>query len=176
VLPIVADQGVYNLSPKILMVKRCQLLSMTYPLDGPKTYFEVDERMAGWIGTNGTVGTAGSGGHPYCFLNEPGNTITFIQAPSVADMALLVVSRLPLITFGLKTAPEIDEQYHIDLCDWAAHLAFLKPDSDTLNLNLAKHYEDQFTAKFGPLPDAYTERMRKVLSQQNRMRPRTFGS
>ena len=122
------------------------------------------------------MGTAGSGGTPFYFINEPGNTITFVPSPSASDTASLVVSRLPLTPFGLRTQPEIDERYHLGLVHWAAHLAFSKPDSETGNLNLAKVHEDLFAREFGALPDAYSERMRKVLSQQQRMRPRQFGS
>lgn len=175
-LSITADQAVYNLSPKILQIKRCQLASMSFPLIGPVNYPELDEFIPGWFGTNGTVGTSGSGGYPTYFLNEPGNTITFILAPSSNDTARLIVSRIPLTPFTLTTSPEIDEHYHENLCDWAAHLAFKKPDSETANLNLSKYYEDKFTEKFGPLPNALTEKLRKVVSQQQRMRSREFGS
>jgi hypothetical protein len=173
---IVGDTAVYNLSPKILQIKRCQLQSMTYPLRGPVSYSELDERMSGWMGTNGTIGTAGSGGHPDYFLNEPGNTLTLIQAPSTSDTAHLVISRLPLTPFTMLTSPEIDEKYHEGLMNWAGHLAFMKPDSETLNLNLAKVYEQRFISQFGVLPDAYSERMRRTLCQRQRMRPREFGS
>jgi hypothetical protein len=175
-LAIVGDTATYSLSPKILQVKRCQLRSMSTPLIGPLMRDEVDEYFSGWLGTNGTVGTAGSGGYPSAFINDPGNTITFIPGPSTSDTAMLVVSRIPLLSFTLETSPEIDEKYHIDLCDWAAHLAFMKPDSDTINLNLSKYYEDSFTEKFGPLPNAKTDRMIKSLSQKGRMRARPFGS
>jgi len=176
VLTIVANQAVYNLSPKILQIKRCQLKSMTYPLAGPVRYPELDERMSGWLGTSGTVGTAGSSGTPSAFLNEPGNTITFVLAPSVSDTAYLVVSRIPLTPFTLNTAPEIDEQYHLGLCDWAAHLAYLKPDSETINLELSNVYAGRFEQQFGSLPDARTQELRKTISQRQRFRPRTFGS
>lgn len=175
-VPIVADQATYSLSPKILMIKRCQLASMSYPLQGPVTQSELDELYPNWFGTNGTVGTAGSGGVPICFTNEPNNSLTFILAPSSNDIARLVVSRIPLWPFTLDTSPEIDEQYHVDICDWAAHLAYSKPDSETLNFNLAKIYEDRFTAKFGSLPDAYVQKTRRIVSQKQRMRPREFGS
>ena len=175
-LTTVAEQATYNLSPKILMIKRCQLKSMTYPLTGPVSYDELDEQMSGWLGTSGTVGTAGSGGVPDFFMNEPPNTITFVKAPSIADTANLVVSRIPLMSFTLQTSPEIEEKYHEGLCNWVAHLAFMKPDSETLNLNLAKHYEQQFTDAFGPLPTALAERWRKTLSTKQRMRAREFGS
>ena len=175
-LALIANQVFYNLSPKILQIRRCQLLSMAYPLNGPVSYSEMDGQFPGWIGTSGTVGTAGSGGYPFYFLNEPGNTITFIPAPSENNTAYLVVSRIPLTPFTLQTSPEIDEKYHEGLMDWAAHLAYMKNDSDTLNLNMAKLYEDKFARQFGLLPDAYSDRMRKVLSQKQRMRPRVFGS
>jgi hypothetical protein len=217
-LTIAAGQATYNLSPKILQVRRCQLRSMSYPLLGPVTYEELDERLSGWWGTAGTVITSGTGGAttnawtageaytagtsvahgthatagtyatagtiitatlgglPMYFLNEPTNTITFVQAPSADDTAQLIVSRIPLVSFTLSTSPEIEEKYHEGLMDWAAHLAFRKPDSDTLNLNLAKMYEDMFVRSFGTLPDAYSEKMRKTLSMQGRMRPREWGT
>ena len=175
-LSITAGAAIYNLSPKILQVKRVQLASMTYPLSGPLSYGELDELSSGWMGTAGSVGTAGSGGYPFGFLNEPGNTITFILAPSVSDTAYLVVSRLPLLPFTLLTSPEIDEHHHDGLMDWAAHLAFMKPDSDTQNFELAKYYEDAFTARFGPLPTARDERIKKRISMKQRMRFRAFGS
>lgn len=175
-LTVLANTATYILSPKILQVRRLQLQSMTYPLRGPLHYEQVDEEYSGWFGTNGTVGTCGSGGYPTAFLNEPGNTITFLFAPSANDTAYLTVSRLPLTPFTLSTAPEIDEKYHIDLCDWAAHLAYMKGDTETLNQNLAKFYEDRFTQKFGPIVNGYSERMRKVISQKGKMRTREFGS
>lgn len=175
-LSLVAGQAVYNLSPKILMVKRCQLIGMSYPLVGPLTYAEADEWMAGWRGTSGTVGTSGSGGFPSGYLNEPGNTITFLLAPSASGTANLIVSRLPLMSFGLDGSPEIPESYHEGLLNWAAHLAYMKPDSETFNPGRAQIYEKLFTDQFGPLPDAKSERLRKTMMMNARMRPRQFGS
>lgn len=173
---IVANQATYNLSQKILQIRRCQLKSMTYPLLGPVLPVELDERMSGWWSTAGTVGTAGSGGNPTYFMNEPGNTLTFVLAPSVSDTAYLEVSRIPLTPFTLTSTPEVEEKYHMGLCDWAAHLAFMKPGEKTLDLNLSKLYGDSFTRQYGPLRDAASERLRKSLSMQQRMRPRVFGS
>jgi hypothetical protein len=176
VLTLTAGQSMYYLSPKIIQVRRLQLDSMTYPLPGPVAYAELDSIYPGWQGTGGTCGTAGTGGVPSCWLNEPTNTITFILAPSASDTARLIVSRLPLMPFTLQTSPEIEERYHEGLLDWAAHLALMKPDSDTINLNLSELYEKKFIEQFGPLPDAYTEKIRKTVSQNQRMRARTFGS
>lgn len=175
-LAVIAGTSTYNLSRLILQIKRCQLSSLSLPLTGPLTYDDLDDRIPGWRGTGGIVGTSGSTGHPDAFLNEPGNTITFVRSPGANDTAYLVVSRLPLISFSYLTSPEIDERYHEGLMDWAAHLAYMKNDSDTQNLNLAAIHEKKFTTQFGLLPDAYSERMKKVISQKGRMRPRQFGS
>ena len=172
---ITANQAVYSVSPKILQIRRCQLSTMTYPLTGPVTDAELDDLFSGWQGTAGTVGTAGTGGVP-TFFRFNGSSIVFILAPSTNDTAYLTVSRLPLQPFGLNTSPEIDEQYHIGLCDWAAHLAYMKPDTETINLNLSKMYEAKFIEQFGTLQDATIQEWRKTLSQKARMRPREFGS
>jgi hypothetical protein len=37
-------------------------------------------------------------------------------------------------------------------------------------------YEQSFSAQFGVLPDAWSEKMRKTIKMQGRMRPRAFGS
>lgn len=174
-LSLVANQAVYNLSPKILQVRRCQILGMSYPLTGPVGYPELDDLVSGWIGTSGTVSTAGSGGNPTYYLNEPGSTITFVRAPSADGTAYLVVSRIPLTPFTLNTSPEIEEKWHRGLINWAAHLAYNKPDPDVYDKELSDYYEKQFTAEFGPLPSAYSERMRRALSSKQRMRPRAFG-
>jgi hypothetical protein len=130
------------------------------------------------LAVSGSYMTGGidNSGFPTYFLNEPGNTITFVRAPSSVTTAYLVVSRLPLTPFTLQTSPEIEEKYHEGLMNWATHLAYMKGDSETLNLNLAKMYEDMFVRQFGQIVDAYSERMRKVISQRQRMRPREFGS
>jgi hypothetical protein len=174
-LSLVAGKSVYSLNSKILMVKRCQLSGMSYPLAGPLTYNEADEQLPGWMGTSGTVGTASSGGYPSAFLNEPSNTITFLMAPVETGTAFMVVSRLPLLPFTLLTSPEIPERYHEGLLDWAAHLAYMKNDSDTFNPQKAKYYEDKFTSQFGALPNAKSERLVRSMQMNARMRPVRFG-
>ena len=204
-LNIIANQATYALSPKILQIRRCQIKSMTYPLIGPVTYSEIDSVLPGWWGTAGTVITSGSGGatttvitagtsstgtsatsgttitqlvggYPTYFVNEPANTITFVLSPSADDVAHLIVSRIPLTPFTLLTSPEIEEKYHEGLVDWAAHLAFMKPDSETINLKLATLYEAKFEGQFGPLPNAFSEKIRKTIPMMARMRPRPWGS
>lgn len=176
VIRLTAGVATYAISPKILQIKRCQLASYPYEIkESPIHLPYLDDEIPDWMGSSGTVGTEGTGGYPVRFFTETGS-ITFVKAPPVADTAYLVVARLPLTSFTLETSPEIDEKYHINICDWAAHLAFMKPDSDTFNKDLAVYYEARFTKNFGPLPDAYSEQMRKIYLQRARMRPVKFGS
>jgi len=153
---------------------------MSEPLT-PVTRDELDSLYYDWGAASGTAGTSGTAGgdgpvYPECFLSELGNELTLVKAPTINDIASLIVVRLPLLQFTLSTSPEIAERHHDGLLDWAAHLAYMKNDSDTLNLNLAAVYEKKFTERFGPMPDAYTEKMRRELPRRQRMRPREFGS
>jgi|SRR5271157_700327 len=177
---LIPNQAVYSFSRLVLQVERCKLSQMSLPLR-PRTRDELDAQTFQWEATLGTSGTAGTAGGdivvwPTWFIHEVNGEIVFVKTPTINDIAYLIVSRLPLQDFTLKTSPEIESQHHDGLLPWAAHLAFLKPDSDTQDLNLATIYDKIFTERFGPLPDAYAEKMRKMLPRQQRMRPRTFGS
>jgi hypothetical protein len=70
------------------------------------------------------------------------------------------VSRLPLNEMALNsnlsgtagygiTYPEIPGRYHKKMLYWAAHLSFLKNDSETFNLQKAELYEKKFEQHFG---------------------------
>lgn len=177
---IIPNVGVYTLSRLVLQIKRVKLASMSEPLL-PVARDELDALWYGWEGTSGTAGTAGTAGgdppvYPEYFVPELGNELVLVQTPTINDTASLIVARLPLKQFTISTSPEIAEKHHDGLLEWATHLAYLKNDSDTLNLNLATLFEKRFTDRFGPLPDAYSEKMRRELPRRQRMRPREFGS
>jgi hypothetical protein len=178
-ITIVPNTGTYTLSKKVLQIKRVKLSLMAEPLL-PTTRDELDSLVYSWETASGTAGTAGTAGgdpavYPTHFLSEVGNELVLIKTPTINDTVSMVVSRLPLFDFTLKTSPEIDPKHHDGLLDWAAHLAYMKNDSDTLNMTLAVYYEKKFTERFGPLPDAYAEKMRRELPRRQRMRVRTFG-
>ena len=178
-LTITPNVGTYTLSRLVLRVKRVKLATMTDPLIHV-TMDELDSTLSDWQAASGTAGTAGTAGgdsavYPSYFISELGNSLTLVRTPTINDTASLVVARLPLMQFGLTGTPEIHEKYHLDMLDWAAHLAYMKNDSDTMNINLAAYYEKSFTDRFGPLPDAYTDRMRRETPVNRQiMRPRSF--
>lgn len=177
---VIPNQSIYTLSPLVLQVERAQLSTMSHPLR-MRTRDELDATTYTWFGSSGTSGTFGTAGGdpaiaPEWFIHEAGKELILVRTPTINDVANLVVNRLPLVDFTLSTSPEIELHHHDGLFLWAAHLCYLKNDSDTQDLNLAQLYDNAFTQRFGPMPDAYMEKMRKQLPRQQRMRPRTFGS
>lgn len=172
-LSMSASVQVYSLHSKVLQVRRLALTSSPEnPLLGPVTRFEFDTYFKGWVSATGL---------PVAFMTEAnrnGVEITFDKAPLSAVAASLVVARLPLsaLVDASSSIPEIPEMYHRDLLDWAKHVAYLKNDSDTLNMTLAQYYEEKFTAKFGPLPSASDERKRRMMPPRPRAFDREFGT
>lgn len=73
-------------------------------------------------------------------------------ATEADDEVSLEVYRLPMARF--TTTPEIPEEYHLDLCEYAAYLAFRRHDEDTKDNRKADYHLAEFTARFGELPSA----------------------
>lgn len=116
-------------------------------------------------------------GVPGYYVHEANDELLLNTMLYSADSASLLVARLPLQDFSTGSTETIETKamYHDDLLLWGAHKAFLKNDSDTLNLQLADYYEKQFTARFGPLPDTATELKRKRLPIHRAARSKEFG-
>ena len=68
--------------------------------------------------------------------------------------------RLPAGPLTLEGAPEIAPVFHLDLVDWALHLAYLKNDAETLNREKAADAAARFERVFGPrlTADQYRKR------------------
>lgn len=71
---------------------------------------------------------------------------------------------------GAFELPEINKRHHEDLIYWMARRAYLKPDSETFDLERAKYYEAQFIDKVGARRSAAEEGQRQRMSNR---RPRT---
>jgi hypothetical protein len=169
----------YTLSKKIIKIDSIQLALSTVPLI-QTTRVEMENWITNWGALTGTpeyfifeetVGSAGTSG-------AYGWTLRLIPIPVVDDTATIQCWRFPLVDMNLTSktsAPEIDSTYHYDMLEWAAHLAFRKPDSDTINLPLSGMYAQSFTAKFGPLPSVKQEVRRRSIPTNMSIRPRAFG-
>lgn len=83
----------------------------------------------------------------------------WIQVPEVADMADLMIHRLPLkhITALQHQPEEIDEQHHLALLDWMKALAYKRPGTAYFNPSLSA----AFAASF----DAYCEQVKRELAR-----------
>jgi hypothetical protein len=180
-IPIQVGVSWYPLHDKVLLVKRAKFgtsFQHSYPLR-QTTRSRMDQEHPGWSGRHGQVGA-------YIIENE--GEIMFVGASIEAGTAFLQVSRLPLNELTLNsnltgtagygiTYPEIPERYHRKMLYWAAHLAFLKNDSETFNLQKSELYEKKFEQHFGKAVSAKTERfMRSNNLDSARMRSRPFGS
>lgn len=90
-----------------------------------------------------------------CFAIQDDTRITLVERPSVAGTLYVEGYRLPLRALvNDNDKPEINEAHHRHLVHWALHKAFSKPDADAADPTRAKTAEAEFTAYFGPLPDA----------------------
>lgn len=54
--------------------------------------------------------------------------------------------------------PEIPERWHLRMCDWALHLAYMKQDSEIFDQQAADRYAALFTASFGQFNTANVQR------------------
>lgn len=168
-LTLSASTATFAIHSKILQVRRLTIGSSDVPLT-QTTRQELDEEIPAWWSVYGL---------PVKYvLDTVDNTVTFYPFPQSATTASMIVARLPLksLTLAGSSIPEINPLYHHDLLIWGRREAYLKHDSDTYNPELAKVFEDEFTAKFGPLPSARDERLRKSRPMELRVRPREFGT
>lgn len=78
----------------------------------------------------------------------------------------LRVIRMPieaLVKTQLKVAPEVPEEHHLEMLDWAAYLALRVQDQDAGNSSQAEKFESRFMAT---VRRAQRTQMRKLFSPQ----------
>ena len=145
VIPIVADQSLYQISPKILQTLRFQLASQTYPIE-PMTQAELDKSVPNWRELTSSVGTP-----PYTYCTDyQTDSIYLVPPPYVYDTANLTNSIFPLA--DLTAVSPDDElgfrsEYHKDLIPGVLAVAFGKQDVETYRPDLVTRYEAEFGAR-----------------------------
>lgn len=104
-------------------------------------------------------------GTPRLFVvDEANRTIRFVPTPSAEfDSAVvqLAVARLPMEPLSLATnnTPEMDEDYHLDILEWAAWRALRNHDVDAENMAKASAHKTQFNTAI----DEYKKAMKRQL-------------
>lgn len=82
--------------------------------------------------------------------------------PSVAGTLQLAVYRYPLLALeDADDEPEIGVEHHDGLIDWMLYRMFGTKDSETGDPQRAAQALSDFTERFGPRPDADTQRRRR---------------
>jgi hypothetical protein len=92
-------------------------------------------------------------------LSEDG--LILLQPVSTPMDVVLTIYRLPVAYIMPESGPEIREQHHINLIDWALRCAYLKQDADTFDKDAAMRHEIAFMRAFGERNDANVQRKHK---------------
>lgn len=143
-ITLVAATGVYALHKSVLKVLSVRLSDSTVDLyAGSRNLFQpvvVD-----------TFAQTNTPGRPSMWApDEEYRKLRVFPAPDTASAALtlrLRVVRGPVadLTLNALTAePEIPEEYHLDLCDWAAYRALSQQEVDGEAVAAAKGFKDSF--------------------------------
>lgn len=95
------------------------------------------------------------------FIDDTGK-ITLVGTPSSSDTLNLSVYRLPTTSLsGNSDTPEIQERYHLGLLNWVLHRAYMKQDSETLDVDKSKAHLEYFVLEFGARPNNLELQIRK---------------
>ncbi|AVQ84289.1 phage adaptor protein [Variovorax sp. PMC12] len=94
-------------------------------------------------------------------------TLRLVNTPTAAGTLFIEGYRLPLATMTANDdVPEIHKAHHEKLIQWPLHRAFSIPDSQAFDPNRAAIAEGEFTAYFGPMPDADMRRITREDTDQ----------
>ena len=151
----------YPTSQKIKKIVNCYRASDGYPLL-QKTEAWLDTNFAQWRSIQGA---------PIYYIEKKGMVrVTPIPDATInsgtgKDTLIFGAYRLPLrdmVVTG-NSAPEIDEQYHINLLDHVCELAYAKQDADTYDAQKSIRHAQAFIQKFGPPVSALVEQNMRLI-------------
>jgi len=161
-----ADQATYNLHKSVLRVLSARLSDTDIDLTRTDHYF-----IRPYVGVpepelfQPSYQYTEPSSRPRLYSTDNAvRVIRFRPAPNAdaaALSALLRVVRLPLKPLSLDQVdccPEVPEEYHLELVDWAVYRALMLPNVDTQARQTAKDYRDRFEAS---LREAKRDRWRQ---------------
>lgn len=155
---VVAGTAEYDYNPLIIKIKSAVLGSEAkelYP-----TEFEQLIGIKDWRTKEHTP--------THYVVDESAYKIRLYPIPVINDELQLIYNRLPLTPLDWATpdgVPEIPEQYQIDMLDYAAHMAYMKDEANTLDPQKAITHLQKFNAQFSN-NSAYTETRRRRTSNR----------
>jgi hypothetical protein len=128
----------YTLDPRIVFVSEIGVV-----LDPGETY---QSYHALRDNTRGQQFVTFSAGRPLCYTAQASSgTIRFVPVPDAIYKIIMTVARKPLniLERGADT-PEINEDYHLALCDYVAYRALSNNDVDGTNQAAGQSFLDRW--------------------------------
>lgn len=132
--------ALYNLSNTIVEVRSAIMALGTKELMSTSERV-LDQSYTSWRSATGT---------PRSYFVSATNEIRVHPQPIVADTINMTVTRFPNTPITTSSSPEIQVRDHPGLLLWILYRMYMKNDSETLNVDKAKDYEEQFDKWFGP--------------------------
>ena len=134
-------RSVYEIAD-LRFVPAGQIRSVALPLFSREW---LDDKRPGWRDLVGT---------PECAI-QTDRRIRLVGAPDTDGVLHLEAYRTPLKALENDTdKPELAEQHHRHLVNWALYRAFSRPDSETIDPQRAELALSAFTRYFGLAPDS----------------------
>lgn len=138
-ISINTSTGTYGLAVTITGIVSAKLEDGTEPL------METSERVLDLTVPSWRTAT----GTPRSYIKTPTNSIIVYPVPVTTDTVQMTVSRFPNTPMAVGGSPEVDARYHAGLLEWILHRAYMKNDSETLNVDKANDHAKKFEAFFG---------------------------
>ena len=137
----VAGQAIYPLSKKIVHVSEVGVVE--YDLTDPQAPVETNYTVLRSRTRNQLRRRYSKGCPNYYTLQVRSHSIRFDPIPDDAYTIEMVVARKPVRDMANeKDVPEIDEEWHLNLCDFAAFRALTNNDPEGANMSAAKEFRD----------------------------------
>lgn len=125
----------YALDPKVLMVNSARISTQPHDLDS-RTRSAIPTHLVDSTGT------------PSLFTQDEAATkIRLYPVPDAVYTVVMRVSRLPVTQIADAVAPEIPEQYHLDLAEWAVYRCLNNNDPDGSNARAAENFRKTWTQR-----------------------------
>lgn len=156
VIQLVQDQATYKLHKSILRVLSARLSDTDVPMQ--RVTWETITPGLGFRPHNGyfdvTTQYVENSGRPHWYSTDrPYRTLRVRSKPDAEAAKLSVmlrVIRMPICDLKvgeLTASPEIPEEYHLDLCDYAAGKALSHPNADAESRSRGNELLTEFKAK-----------------------------
>ena len=156
-IAVTAGQNTYALHSKILVIKRAWLDGEAHDLIKTGQH-ELDREDHYWRSKTGTP--------EYFFADRDTRKLVLFPNPDTTYTLKLTVWRTPMAEMAYANAstvtPEVPEEHHFNLLDYALWLAYRVHDSDVFNPNRAQEHLALFNGHFGDRPSAWDMEHRRT--------------